>query len=86
MKLAKTSSRPLGGKLISVEAYIMRKISSSSLDTVAGLKTPSGSIVAWELLYLWNSVPVITEGTLNAMVQVRAQIIVIYASACAAFK
>ena len=75
MKLAKTSSRPLGGKLISVEAYIMRKISSSSLDTVAGLKTPSGSIVAWELLDLWNSVPVVTEGTLNAMVQVGANML-----------
>jgi hypothetical protein len=71
MNLAKTSSRPLGGKLISVEAFIMRKIASSRLDTMAGLQTPSGGIVAWELLYLWNSVPVITEGTLNAMVQVR---------------
>ena len=71
MNLAKTTSRPLGGKLISVEAFIVRKIASSALDTLAGLQTPSGGIVAWELLYLWNSLPVISEGTLNAMVQVR---------------
>jgi hypothetical protein len=72
MKLAKSSSRPLGGKLISVEAFIMRRIASSALDTHAGLQTPTGGLVAWELLYLWNSVPMITAGTLNAMVQVCA--------------
>jgi hypothetical protein len=72
MQLAKTCTRPLGGKLISVEAFIIRKISSSSLDSVAGLHTPVGRLVAWELLYLWNSVPMITEETLNAMLQVWA--------------
>ena len=71
MNLAKACTRPLGGKLISVEAFIIRKITSSSVDTVAGLKTPVGSLVAWELLYLWNSVPMVTDETLNAMVQVR---------------
>ena len=71
MNLAKTCTRPLGGKLISVEAFIIRKITSSSVDSVSGLKTPVGSLVAWELLYLWNSVPMVTEETLNAMVQVR---------------
>ena len=30
-----------------------------------------GSVVAWELLYLWNSVPMIAQGTLEAMVEVR---------------
>jgi hypothetical protein len=72
MQLAKASSRPLGGKLISVEAFIMRRIASSALDTHAGLQTPTGGLVAWELLYLWNSVPMITESTLGAMVQVCA--------------
>jgi hypothetical protein len=71
MGLAKTSTRPLGGKLISVEAFIVRKIGSSSVDTLQGLKTPTGSVVAWELLYLWNSMPMITNDTLNAVVQVR---------------
>lgn len=69
MTLAKTSTRPLGGKLISVEAFIVRKIGSSSLDTLQGLQTPTGSVIAWELLYLWNSIPMITKGTLNAIVQ-----------------
>ena len=71
MNLAKTSTRPLGGKLISVEAFIVRRIASSSVDTVQGLRSPTGTVVAWELLYLWNSMPMITEGTLNAAVQVR---------------
>jgi hypothetical protein len=71
MNLAKTSTRPIGGKLISVEAFIVRRIASSSVDTPQGLLTPTGSVVAWELLYLWNSIPMVTEGTLNAVVQVR---------------
>ena len=71
MQLAKTSTRPLGGKLISVEAFIVRKIASCTCDTTEGLQTPMGSVVAWELLYLWNSVPMIAQGTLEAMVEVR---------------
>jgi hypothetical protein len=62
--------RPLGGKLISVEAFIARKIGSSSLNTVQGLQTPTGSVIAWELLYLWNSMPIVTKDTISATVQV----------------
>ena len=87
MTLAKTSTRPLGGKLISVEAFIVRKIGSSSLDTLQGLQTPTGSVIAWELLYLWNSIPMITEGTLNAIVQVRvARNRIVLINLCAAHK
>lgn len=87
MTLAKTSTRPLGGKLISVEAFIVRKIGSSSLDTLQGLQTPTGSVIAWELLYLWNSIPMITKGTLNAIVQVRvARNRIVLINLCASHK
>jgi hypothetical protein len=70
MSLAKKSCRPLGGKLISVEAFIVRKIASCALDTQQGLATTAGKLIAWELLYLWNSVPIIGNSTLNDMVNV----------------